>query len=245
MDEGRFWHDIHLCYPYLQGVRAADFSGSITGFFSPSQPEPVLFPRKTLDQVFAVLLMRSAYEAVDDLNFIPMVSCCEVFAYCLTDMMSSWQCARSCLQAAVEDQYSHLGFSASNSTPIWYHNLQDKFQIAFWKLRQSEYEPYLLQRSPLWTKQVVAIALAIASANLMLESLSDEPFLRAITSTHMSCDLTERSQWCRCCCMREALLTITNFLVCSMCLMATIFACRATSQIPAILTSSAMCKWPQ
>ena len=31
---------------------------------------------------------------------------------------------------------------------------QDRFQAAFWKLRQAEYEPYLLQRSPLRTKQV-------------------------------------------------------------------------------------------
>lgn len=42
--------------------------------FLNSQPEPVLFPRKALNQVFAVLLMRSAYEAVDALDFIPMVT---------------------------------------------------------------------------------------------------------------------------------------------------------------------------
>ena len=56
-----------------QESQAAGFTGNFADFFSPSQPEPVLFPRKALDQVFAVLLMRSAYEAVDDLNFIPMV----------------------------------------------------------------------------------------------------------------------------------------------------------------------------
>lgn len=39
-----------------------------------NQPEPVLFPRRALNQIFAVLLMRSAYEAVDTLEFIPMVS---------------------------------------------------------------------------------------------------------------------------------------------------------------------------
>lgn len=38
----------------------------------PPHPDPVLFPRKTLDMKFAVLLMRSAYEAVDALDFIPM-----------------------------------------------------------------------------------------------------------------------------------------------------------------------------
>jgi hypothetical protein len=42
--------------------------------FMNNQPEPVLFPRRALNQIFAVLLMRSAYEAVDTLDFIPMVS---------------------------------------------------------------------------------------------------------------------------------------------------------------------------
>lgn len=37
---------------------------------------------------------------------------------------------------------------------IAFLDLQDRFQASFWKLRQSEYEPYLLQRSPLRTKQV-------------------------------------------------------------------------------------------
>lgn len=37
-------------------------------------PEPVTFPRRSLELNFAVLLMRSGYEAVDDLDFIPMVS---------------------------------------------------------------------------------------------------------------------------------------------------------------------------
>jgi hypothetical protein len=37
-----------------------------------ANPEPVKFPRKPLDQRFAVLLMRSSYDAVDALDFIPM-----------------------------------------------------------------------------------------------------------------------------------------------------------------------------
>ncbi len=57
----------------VQESKAAGLPGPFADFFSPTQPDPVLFPRKALDQVFAVLLMRSAYEAVDDLNFIPMV----------------------------------------------------------------------------------------------------------------------------------------------------------------------------
>ncbi|KAK9807874.1 hypothetical protein WJX72_011848 [[Myrmecia] bisecta] len=37
-----------------------------------TQPEPVLFPRKAVDQRFAVLLLRSTYDAVDALDFIAM-----------------------------------------------------------------------------------------------------------------------------------------------------------------------------
>jgi hypothetical protein len=39
---------------------------------APSPPEPILFARRTLNLKFAVLLMRSAYDAVDALDFIPM-----------------------------------------------------------------------------------------------------------------------------------------------------------------------------
>lgn len=69
-------------------------------FILPLPPAPVQFPRKSLNRKFAVLLMRSAYDAVDDLDFVPM----------------------------------------------------DKFQVKFWKLRQSEVEPYTLQYSPLKVK---------------------------------------------------------------------------------------------
>ncbi|GBF90150.1 hypothetical protein Rsub_03283 [Raphidocelis subcapitata] len=60
-------------------------------------PQPVGFPRKTVDQRFAVLLMRSSYDAVDELDFVSM----------------------------------------------------EKFQIQFWKYRQSEVESYALQYKPL------------------------------------------------------------------------------------------------
>ena len=42
-------------------------------FIPPEQPEPIRFPRRALDQRFAVLLMQSSYRAVDALDFIPMV----------------------------------------------------------------------------------------------------------------------------------------------------------------------------
>ncbi len=57
----------------FQGAGAAGFPANLLGSFMGNQPEPVLFPRKALNQVFAVLLMRSAYDAVDSLDFIPMV----------------------------------------------------------------------------------------------------------------------------------------------------------------------------
>lgn len=38
------------------------------------QPEIVTLPRKALDLRFAVLLLRSTYEAVDMLDFVAMVS---------------------------------------------------------------------------------------------------------------------------------------------------------------------------
>ena len=69
--------------------------------FNPSSPEPVRIPRSRLNQQFAVLLMRSVYDAVDELDFISM----------------------------------------------------SDFQAKFWKLRQSLYEPYLLQYRPLQIKQ--------------------------------------------------------------------------------------------
>ncbi|KAG6552847.1 hypothetical protein Mapa_005502 [Marchantia paleacea] len=77
-----------------------ELADQLNAWIIPAPPEPVQFPRKTLNLKFAVLLMRSAYEAVDDLDFIPM----------------------------------------------------NKFQVKFWKLRQSELEPYTLQYKPLRVK---------------------------------------------------------------------------------------------
>jgi hypothetical protein len=54
---------------------AADFQEFQQGFLSlpVSMPEPIMFPRKSLVLNFAVLLLRAAYEAADDLDFIAMV----------------------------------------------------------------------------------------------------------------------------------------------------------------------------
>mmetsp|Transcript_21884 Transcript_21884/g.30443 ORF Transcript_21884/g.30443 Transcript_21884/m.30443 type:complete len:323 (+) Transcript_21884:35-1003(+) len=73
------------------------FGGYGLPLVPPPPPEPVKFPRKRLNQRFAVLLLRSTYETVDALDFIAM----------------------------------------------------DQFQKKFWKLRQSEYEPYTIQYLPI------------------------------------------------------------------------------------------------
>lgn len=83
-----------------QGDLAYQLDDRLSSFILPFPPSPVLFPRKNLNRKFAVLLMRSAYDAADDLDFIAM----------------------------------------------------DKFQMKFWKLRQSEVEPYTLQYNPLKVK---------------------------------------------------------------------------------------------
>lgn len=49
-----------------------EFEDAFGSLILPPPPEPVLYPRKMLNLKFAVLLMRSAYEAVDALDFIPM-----------------------------------------------------------------------------------------------------------------------------------------------------------------------------
>lgn len=82
------------------GSQAYQLDNVLTSFILPLPPAPVLFPRKSLNRTFAVLLMRSAYDAADDLDFVAM----------------------------------------------------DKFQGRFWKLRQSEVEPYTLQYRSLKVK---------------------------------------------------------------------------------------------
>ncbi|MCO5607380.1 hypothetical protein L7F22_061576 [Adiantum nelumboides] len=83
-----------------QGDLSYQLNDGFSSFILPLPPSPVLFPRKNLSRKFAVLLMRSAYDAADELDFIAM----------------------------------------------------DKFQMKFWKLRQSEVEPYTLQYRPLKVK---------------------------------------------------------------------------------------------
>lgn len=51
---------------------AYEFEDAFSSLSLPLPPEPVLYPRKMLNLKFAVLLMRSAYEAVDALDFIAM-----------------------------------------------------------------------------------------------------------------------------------------------------------------------------
>jgi len=105
-------------------------------------PEPVAFPRKVLDQRFAVLLLRSTYDAVDALDFIAMVgpgtSTLSGVTLLATIQSSSTRNCEVCKHSGTKLAYS----------------LQDQFQIQFWKTRQAEYEPYLLQYSPIRVRQV-------------------------------------------------------------------------------------------
>ncbi|KAH7387931.1 hypothetical protein KP509_16G049100 [Ceratopteris richardii] len=84
----------------IQPDPAYNLEGELSSFILPLPPSPIQFPRKNLNRKFAVLLMRSAYDAADALDFIAM----------------------------------------------------DKFQMKFWKLRESEVESYTLQYNPLKVK---------------------------------------------------------------------------------------------
>lgn len=65
----------HGCLSCQEARAAGVFDGAWGLLGVPTQPEPVLFPRKLLDQRFAVLLLNSMYDAVDNLDFVPMVRC--------------------------------------------------------------------------------------------------------------------------------------------------------------------------
>jgi hypothetical protein len=125
-------------------------SGVLQSLFN-SQPEPVLFPRKALEQVFAVLLMRSAYDAVDELDFIPMVRPCAhiCFRICSAEQtIAAVHGKTSTKQTCTTSEQTVQGSDKIRTAA------QDRFQSQFWKLRQAEYEPYTLQRSPLRVRQV-------------------------------------------------------------------------------------------
>ncbi|GLC41889.1 hypothetical protein PLESTB_001043800 [Pleodorina starrii] len=87
-----------LAAPFLRTptASAADLQDYLSRVF-PQAPEPILFPRKNLAQPFAVLLMRSAYETVDDLDFIPM-----------NDFQKAFWKLRASEQEAYNLQYSPL-----------------------------------------------------------------------------------------------------------------------------------------
>ena len=75
----------------------------------PAQPEPILFPRKALDQRFAVLLLNSMYDAVDSLDFIPMVRPHTWrTSLCNTRGCSAKQAGVSTAKSALDD-YAEIG----------------------------------------------------------------------------------------------------------------------------------------
>lgn len=56
----------------VRGASAQASPSDLLSWLSVPPPEAVRFPRKPLDQTLAVLLMRTSYDAVDQLDFIPM-----------------------------------------------------------------------------------------------------------------------------------------------------------------------------
>lgn len=62
-----------LTLAVVQVAEAGPFPGGLLGGSDAKYSDPVKVPRNKLDQRFAVLLVRSVYEAVDTLDFIPMV----------------------------------------------------------------------------------------------------------------------------------------------------------------------------
>lgn len=52
-----------------RAVHAAELPGMVLRIL-PNQPQPVMFPRKVLATNLAVLMMRSSYETMDELDFI-------------------------------------------------------------------------------------------------------------------------------------------------------------------------------
>jgi len=56
----------------LLAPKPAQAGARFDGFLPLPPPDPVKVPRKSLDQRFAVILMRAAYETADKLDFIPM-----------------------------------------------------------------------------------------------------------------------------------------------------------------------------
>ena len=115
-------------------------------------PEPVAFPRKVLDQRFAVLLLRSTYDAVDALDFIAMVG--PGTSVSGMTLLATIQSSSTCNCCVYKRSGTELAYS-----------LQDQFQIQFWKTRQAEYEPYLLQYSPIRVRQVCLCAASLLVTN--------------------------------------------------------------------------------
>ena len=75
---------------YLQEAQAFQLP-KLPGTDTQALPEaaPALIPRKSLRQNFAVLLLRSVYEAADEMDFMPMVSAVRVH------VALSWSCTAS------------------------------------------------------------------------------------------------------------------------------------------------------
>ena len=121
------------------------------------------FPRRSLAQRFAVLLMQSCYRAADGLDFVPMVRCRVPAAMQLCDFAAAWCLATVIglcfwlLQPIKAAKFLQMMTHPCSQRTAWKLPIsmhQDEFQVRFWKLRQAAYGDYVRTHSGLQIRQV-------------------------------------------------------------------------------------------
>jgi hypothetical protein len=132
-------------------VQLAGASG-LAAFLPSLPPEPIALPRRRLGPSFAVLLLRSGYEAVDALDFLPVSGA----AWRRGEQPGAGGAAAPVLDllgnAVLRGARRNAAALPLNRPPACPQ--MDDFQRDFWLLRRAEWEPYTLQYSPLLIKQV-------------------------------------------------------------------------------------------
>jgi hypothetical protein len=112
---------------------------SYTSGLIPRPPEPIRYPRKILNLKFAVLLMRSSYDTVDELDFVPM----DEF------QISFWR-RRASEQEAYLGQYSPLKPKIGELTdPLYFDFINySQYSTTAAKMQPNEARPVFLEKCP-------------------------------------------------------------------------------------------------
>ena len=92
-------------------------------------------------------MMRSAYEAVDSLDFMPMVALSPSYTQAVASRLPTHR--SSILRSLTSLPLDECAFLPIALLLADVFTRQDEFQVKFWKFRQSEWEPYKLSYSPL------------------------------------------------------------------------------------------------